>query len=89
MLPKNKLTWDVLKFYGVDNALNDFSMDEFEKFALSKCGGVSLVWFDLTSFARSLYQTYDCLIVAAKSQQDILGDKLGLSKRTGVIEDCY
>lgn len=74
-IPENNWVWAVLDFYGIGNAPNDLSMEDFEKLVRSKPNGVIMTWYELNNFASSLDQTYDCLIVAAKSPQNISKDR--------------
>lgn len=74
-VPENKWVWAVLDFYGIGNAPNDLSMEDFETLVRSKPNGFIMTLAELKDFSRSLDQTYDCLIVAARSLQDISGDR--------------
>ncbi len=58
-VPENNWMWVVLDFYGIGNAPNDLSMDDFEKLVQSKSKGVAMTWSELKNFADSLVQTYD------------------------------
>ncbi|NJO16603.1 MAG: hypothetical protein HC877_12930 [Thioploca sp.] len=75
-IPENGWIWTVLDFYGIGNAPNDLSMEEFEVLVRSKSKGFIMKWSELRTFSNSLIQTFDCLIVAAKSVQDISTNKL-------------
>lgn len=73
---ENNWVWSVLDFYGIGNAPNSQPMEDFEDLVRSRPKGVIMTWHDMKDFANSLTQTYDCLIVAAKSLQLIPSDKL-------------
>ena len=65
----------MLDFYGTGVAPNNLHMQEFEELALRSPKGFIMSWSELKCFAGSLYQTYDCLIVGARTLQDISEDK--------------
>jgi len=74
-LPDDDWVWSVLEFYGVGTAPNGLPMADFEALTRSEPKGFIMNWSELKNFAGSLDQTYDCLIVAARSVQDISNDK--------------
>lgn len=86
VIPDNRHVWSVLYFEGTGIMPNDLSVDEFEDLVRSKPNGLMVTWTELRYFARSLTQTYDCLIVAAKSIQDISGDKSSSKESFGNCE---
>lgn len=75
VIPNNQHIWSILYFDGTGMMPNDLSVDEFADLVRAKPNGLIMTWTELRYFARSLTQTYDCLIVAAKSMRDISDDK--------------
>lgn len=74
-IPENNFIWAILDFYGIGNAPNGLLMEDFETLVRSKSQGFIMNWAELQEFAGSLEQTYDCLIVAAKSLDFISSEK--------------
>lgn len=72
VIPENELVWSVLDFYGIGEAPDNFSMDEFEQVVRKKPGGFMMSWPELKKFADRLDQSIDCVIVGARSEQDVL-----------------
>jgi hypothetical protein len=79
-LPENTWIWSILEFYGVGVPPSGMTMAEFEKAARSIPGGYCFSWPDLKAFARHLDQTYDCLIVAVESKNDLAPIELNANK---------
>lgn len=75
VIPENNWVWVILDFYGAGNAPCGLTMEEFETLVRTKSGGVIMTWLELNDFAKTLGQTYDCLIVATKSTQNISEDR--------------
>jgi hypothetical protein len=76
VIPENEWIWSIIEFYGIGEAPDDLSMDEFDELVRAKDSGFIMPWLKLKKFASSLDQTIDCLIVGAKSEKDILSAKL-------------
>jgi hypothetical protein len=92
-IPENDWIWAILDFYGVGAVPNKLPIEDFENRVRSAPQGILMPWSELKKFANSLHQTYDCLIIAAKSSQDISSDKSvkeNFSKCEVVVEafDC-
>lgn len=71
-IPDNNLVWSLVEFSGMGKAPDNLSMDEFENKIRMKPGGLIMSWQKLKEVANKLDQTIDCLIVGAKTDQDIL-----------------
>ena len=72
VIPKNELVWSIIDFYGIGEAPDNLSMEEFEQSIRTKPGGFVMSWLELKKFADRLEQTIDCVIIGAKSELDIL-----------------
>lgn len=72
VIPDNQLIWSVIDFYGMGEAPNDLSMDEFERLVHAKPKGYIMPWIELKKFADGLDQAIECTILGAKSEHDIL-----------------
>jgi hypothetical protein len=75
LVKDNEWVWSVMDFDGVGVPPNNLHMNDFENLARLNPEGFVMTWHDLRSFAGTLVQTYDCLVVGAKSIKDISGDK--------------
>ena len=71
-LPNNNWSWRVLDFDGVGKPSTVMSMEEFYTTTRSTPGGFIFCWNDLMGFSKQLEQTWDCLIVAAKSTKNLI-----------------
>ncbi len=69
-LPENNWIWGILYFDGTGTFPNEMTWQEFEKSCRAPKGRI-MHWPELKAFAAKLYQTYDCLIIAVKSENDI------------------
>ncbi len=76
IVPDNNLTWSILDFYGIGSAPKGLTMPEFEKATRSIPGGHLFSWPELKAFADQLDQTWDCLIVAVESKNDLVPEEL-------------
>lgn len=75
-IPNNDWSWSILDFYGVGKLLIGMSMEKFEETARSMPGGYLFSWSELKAFAGQIEQTWDCLIVAAESKQNLIAADL-------------
>ncbi|MFV8407181.1 hypothetical protein ACNO6G_18935 [Vibrio harveyi] len=71
VIPENSLVWSIIEFSGTGIAPFDLSMDEFEELVSQKPSGLTLTWNELKRISSGFYQTFDCLIVGAKTNKDI------------------
>ncbi|CAG9000311.1 MAG: hypothetical protein CENE_02306 [Candidatus Celerinatantimonas neptuna] len=71
VIPENNLVWSIIEFNGTGIAPFDLSMDEFEELVSNKPCGLTLTWNELKRISSGFYQTFDCLIVGAKTNKDI------------------
>jgi hypothetical protein len=72
VIPENDLVWSILEFNGMGEAPDNLSMDEFEELVRRKTGGLMMSWGELKKLSDGFYQTIDCIVVGAKTEQDIL-----------------
>jgi hypothetical protein len=72
VIPENGLAWSILEFNGIGEAPDNLSMDEFEELVRKRPAGFMMSWNELKKFSDGLYQTIDCTIIGAKTDQDIL-----------------
>lgn len=80
-IPDNDWTWKIIEFDGVGQMPNNESLLEFQKKLRVQPLGIEVSWDELTQFAKNIYYTIDCLIVAV-----IRGKRCDLSK---VIADEF
>ncbi|STR45883.1 hypothetical protein [Iodobacter fluviatilis] len=76
VIPDNVYVWSVIDFYGIGEAPEEFSMEEFEKQTMIRHRGFIMNWLELKMFAENLIQTVDCLIVGANYEDNISSIKL-------------
>ena len=74
-IPENRWVWAILDFYGIGEAPNDLSMEDFETAVQTEPDGFIMTWQELKEFSSRLNQTYDCLIVASSSLGDLPSDR--------------
>ena len=72
VIPENDLVWAILEFNGTGKALDNLSMDDFEKLILSQPSGLVMSWDELKRLSNGFDQTIDCTIIGARTSQDIL-----------------
>lgn len=72
VIPDNDLVWSVLEFNGMGDAPCNFFMDDFAELVRKKPGGLMMSWDELKKLSSGFSQTIDCVIVGAKTAQDIL-----------------
>ncbi|WP_422403699.1 hypothetical protein [Pseudomonas sp. GZD-209] len=66
-IPDNSWNWYIFDFYGMGCPPSGNSMDSFEENIRSSNNGISMTWPELRFFARSLEQTIDLQLIAAKA----------------------
>lgn len=66
------LEWSIVYFSGLGTGPNGMAMPEFEALVRSLPLGFRMSWTDLREFASALWQTIECVIVAARSIADLL-----------------
>ncbi|WP_417432785.1 hypothetical protein [Kiloniella sp.] len=76
ILPCEDYIWSILDFDGIGKTPNDETMPEFEKTVRNSITGYRLGWEKLSSFASTLIDTHDCLVVGAKSENDFVMNEL-------------
>ncbi|MDF9617966.1 hypothetical protein P5705_09955 [Pseudomonas entomophila] len=65
-IPENTWIWYILDFYGMGCPSPESTMDSFEARIRSSENGIAMTGAELNIFARSLDQTRDLQLVAAK-----------------------
>ncbi|MEV4637460.1 hypothetical protein AB0J80_08925 [Actinoplanes sp. NPDC049548] len=65
--PDNSFGWVLLEFYGIGQAPDGVPMPEFEDRVLSAPHGLSMTWAELKAFGNDIEQTFDCEIVAFRT----------------------
>ena len=76
VIPDNNWHWSILDFCGVGVLPIGLSMEEFEEKIRSAPKGYYFSWEKLKMFADHLEQTWDCLIVAVESENDLVAEEL-------------
>lgn len=71
-VPENDFVWSILEFNGMGEAPDSLSINDFEELVSSKPGGLMMSWNELKKISDNFDQTIDCLIVGARTSQDIL-----------------
>lgn len=66
-IPDNSWNWYIFDFYGMGCPPSGNSMNCFEENIRSSNNGISMTWPELRFFARSLEQTIDLQLIAAKA----------------------
>lgn len=66
-IPDNSWSWNIFDFYGMGCPPSGNSMGSFEENIRSSNNGISMTWPELRFFARSLEQTIDLQLIAAKA----------------------
>ena len=76
VIPENELVWSILEFNGMGEAPGNLSMDDFEEQVRRKPGGLMMSWSALKEISVGFHQTIDCIVVGAKTEQDILNAQM-------------
>jgi hypothetical protein len=78
----NDFLWSILDFDGIGPFPNAMSIDEFCEQITKQDRGYLCSWNEIVDFSKSIYDCYDCLIVAVKSAGNI--NKIEISNKNYV-----
>lgn len=71
LIPENTLQWSILEYDGVGGrGIHDLSLEQISFQARKMKSRYLLNFSDLKQFAKTLFQTFDCLIVASDNIED-------------------
>lgn len=90
-LPDNDWSWSLLDFYGIGIAPDEMPMADFEEIVRSNPAGYLFSWQALKAFSLGLEQTYDCLLVAVTSENDLVPAELAVDnfERCEVVVQAF
>ena len=83
LIPENTLQWSILEYDGVGGlGIHDLSLEQISLQARKMRLGYLLNFSDLKKFAETLFQTFDCLIVASHNIEDFYADRSDITHFT-------